>query len=334
MTKKISRHLGDSGLETSPMGLGLAALGRPGYINLGHGEDLAGETGAEAMERAAGALMERARELGVRYFDTARSYGLGERFLATWLNSPKPGSDRLTVASKWGYTYTADWRADATVHEVKDHTLGQLQKQWRESRAELGSHLDLYQIHSATLESGVLNDIAVLTELAQIKADGTAIGLSVSGPRQGEVITQARSINVDGVRLFDTVQATWNLLETSAGGALADAHSAGMGVIIKEGLANGRLTDRNHDPGFSDTLGRLEREAARLECTVDALALAAIVSRPWVDVVLSGASLIDQLESNLRALDVDWDARAERALAQLNEAPRTYWAIRGGLSWQ
>lgn len=334
MIKQTYRPLGDSGIETSRMGLGLAALGRPGYINLGHGEDLMGATGVEVMNHAAGMVMQRAYDLGVRYYDTARSYGFGERFLANWLNTLKPGSEQLTVASKWGYTYTADWRADAKVHEIKDHTLAQLKKQWRESQTELGDHLDLYQIHSATPESGVLNDTAVLTELARIKAGGTAVGLSVSGPRQGEVVTRACSINVDGVRLFDTVQATWNLLETSAGSALAEAHSAGMGVVIKEGLANGRLTHRNREPDFADTLGRLQREAARLECTVDALALAAILSQPWVDVVLSGASRVDQLESNLKALDIDWDAQAQRALADLNEPPQTYWAIRGGLSWQ
>jgi aryl-alcohol dehydrogenase-like predicted oxidoreductase len=56
-------------------------------------------------------------------------------------------------------------------------------------------------------------------------------------------------MRVDGVRLFDAVQATWNLLEPSAGPALAEAHAAGLGVIVKEALANGRLTDRNDDPG-------------------------------------------------------------------------------------
>jgi aryl-alcohol dehydrogenase-like predicted oxidoreductase len=33
--------LGSTGLAVSPIGLGLAALGRPGYITLGHGSDLA-----------------------------------------------------------------------------------------------------------------------------------------------------------------------------------------------------------------------------------------------------------------------------------------------------
>jgi aryl-alcohol dehydrogenase-like predicted oxidoreductase len=99
------------------------------------------------------------------------------------------------------------------------------------------------------------------------------------------------------------VQATWNLLERSAGDALHAAHDAGVGVIIKEGLANGRLTDRN--PELSPAVGRA---ATRAGTTVDALALAAVLARPWVDVVLSGAATVEQLESNAVALTVRWDA--------------------------
>ena len=38
--REINRPLGASGLETTAITLGLAALGRPGYLNLRHGEDL------------------------------------------------------------------------------------------------------------------------------------------------------------------------------------------------------------------------------------------------------------------------------------------------------
>ena len=93
----------------------------------------------------------------------------------------------------------------------------------------------------------------------------------------------------DGLPLFETVQATWNLLEPSAGSALAEAHGAGMGVIVKEALANGRLTSRNPDPAFAPKLAILKQEAARSDSAVDAIALASCLIQPFIDVVLSGA---------------------------------------------
>jgi hypothetical protein len=42
------------------------------------------------------------------------------------------------------------------VHETKDHSLAMFRDQLPQTTALLGAHLDLYQVHSATLESGVL----------------------------------------------------------------------------------------------------------------------------------------------------------------------------------
>ncbi|HEY3764276.1 MAG TPA: hypothetical protein VGL44_03890, partial [Gaiellales bacterium] len=60
------------------IGLGLAAAGRPGYINVGHHDDLARGTSVEAMEAAAHALLDAAHAGGIRYLDAARSYGRAE----------------------------------------------------------------------------------------------------------------------------------------------------------------------------------------------------------------------------------------------------------------
>lgn len=327
------RTLGDGGPAVTPLGLGLAALGRPGYINLGHADDLGGDYAVEAMEARAHAVLDAAWAGGVRYFDAARSYGRGEQFLGSWLRARSIGRGAVTVGSKWGYTYTAGWRVQAERHEVKEHSLAVLRRQWAESREQLGDQIDLYQIHSATLESGVLDDAAVLGELARLKADGLAIGLSTSGPRQPEVIRRALECRVDGAPLFDAVQATWNILEPSAGPALAEARAAGLGVIVKEALANGRLTERNAEPDFAPLRAVLEGEAARLGCALDALAIAAALAQPWAGVALSGAASAEQLMANLAALAVPWDARAAATLGPLAEAPEAYWATRAALPW-
>jgi len=325
--------LGSTDLVVSHVGIGLAALGRPGYINIGHAEDLERNYDNEAMEARAHEMLDEAYKNGVRYFDAARSYGRAEEYLGNWLRAREIPPETVTVGSKWGYTYTAEWKVDAAAHEIKEHSLSVLQKQFEESRFNLGEYLNLYQIHSATMESGVLKNKSVLGELARLKSEGIAIGLSVSGFRQKEVIHQSAAQLVDGVRLFDSVQATWNLLEQSAGESLSVAKKMGIGVIIKEPLANGRLTIRNREPLFADRLNALNREAKRLKTTIDGLAIAAVLAQPWADVVLSGAARVDHLRSNLRAVDVMWDQEAESALDWIKESPESYWEERKGLSW-
>lgn len=320
-------------LQVTSLGLGLAALGRPGYINLGHADDLGRRYDLSTMQSHAHDVLDAAWRAGIRCFDAARSYGRAESFLASWLESRAISADAVTVGSKWGYTYTADWQIDAKVHEVKEHTLPVLRRQIQESRSLLGDHLKLYQIHSATLESGVLENSAVLGELARLRDAGLAIGLSLSGPAQARTLEKAMTITMDGRPLFDAVQATWNLLEPSAGDMLAAAHRIGMGVIIKEALANGRLTARNRDPGFAGQRVLLEETAASLGTTIDALALAAVFHQPWAAVVLSGAGTVEQLHSNAAALSVPWTSALSATLDALAEPPAEYWASRGELAW-
>ncbi len=329
----ILRPFGASDYMVTPLGLGMAALGRPGYITLGHGDDLNQAYEVAEMARHAHAVLDAAWDLGIRYFDAARSYGRAEAFLSSWLTAKEIAPAEDFVASKWGYTYTADWQVEADQHEVKEHSLPVLTRQWQESQSLLGDHLRLYQIHSATFSSGVLDNAAVLDELARLKADGLLIGLSLSGADQGDVLRAALAVQVDGVGVFDAVQATWNLLEPSAGDALAEAAAAGWGVVVKEALANGRLTPRNEDPAFAARLALLQAQAGRLSTTVDALALGAVLAQPWCSVALSGAATVEHLASNVAALTVPWDEEAAASLAQLAETPAAYWQKRNQLAW-
>lgn len=327
------RRLGTTELMVSPIGLGLAALGRPGYINLGHAQDLDENYEVREMEAHTHEVLDAAWAAGVRYFDAARSYGRAEQFLSSWLAARGIEPNQATVGSKWGYTYTAGWEVDADVHEVKEHSLPVLQRQIGESRALLGDHLDLYQIHSATLKSGVLENEEVLDELARLREGGLRIGLSLSGERQAETLERALAVRYDGRLLFDTVQATWNLLERSVGPMLAAADEAGMGVIVKEALANGRLTPRNDRPAFREKMALLREAAAEKETTVDALALAAVLARPWAGIVLSGAAKVEHLQSNVAAVEVAWDEDLAERLDVLVEEPAVYWETRSNLEW-
>lgn len=323
------RTLGTTGLSVSPIGLGLAALGRPGYITLGRDRDLGAERGVDTLRSRAHTVLDAAWAAGVRYVDAARSYGRAEEFLASWLGARGRVTGDVTVGSKWGYTYTADWRIDARTHEVKDHSLATLRRQHSESRAILGERLRLYQVHSATLESGILDDRAVLAALAELQSDGLVIGITLSGPGQADTLRRALAVQVDGINPFRSVQATWNLLEPSVGVALAEAHRAGWGVIVKEAVANGRLAVSD-DAGGREPLRTI---AAERGVAPDAVAIAAALAQPWTDMVLSGAATAEQLRQNVRAVELTLRPDDLDALAAIAEPPHDYWATRGRLAW-
>jgi aryl-alcohol dehydrogenase-like predicted oxidoreductase len=309
------------------IGLGLAAVGRPAYLNLGHDADLPTERSVEALRERTHQLLDEGYARGVRYLDVARSYGLAEEFLAGWLHR-RTGVDDVVVGSKWGYTYTAGWRVDADVHEVKDHSVETFDRQLAETRGLLGTHLDVYQVHSLTPQSPALTDPVLHRRLARLAAEGVTVGLSTSGPEQGEAIRAALDVTVDGAPLFRSVQVTWNLLERSAGPALAEARRAGCAVIVKEALANGRLAGR--EPVTPTPLATVADELAT---TPDAVALAAVLHQPWVHVVLSGAASTAQLAANLAAATLHLGPDHLAALLDLAEPAHEYWQRRSRLAW-
>lgn len=325
--------LGATGLGVSRLGLGLAALGRPGYITLGRAHDLGPDRSPEAMYGRAASMLDAARAAGIRYVDAARSYGRAEEFLGRWLADRAVPADAMVVGSKWGYRYTAGWAVDAPVHEEKELSLTRFREQLAESRRLLGGRLALYQIHSATLDSGVFTDTPLLAALVAARRDGTvrALGVTLSGPRSAAALDLALVARVEGERVFDVVQATFNVLEPSLAAGLAGAHAAGLGVIVKEVHANGRLTDANDRPEDAALLDGLRRAGGGRP--LDQLAVAFALAHPFVDVVLSGAATPAQLASHLRAAGAPLDAATRDTLRATAESPERYWCTRGALPW-
>ncbi|MFC5789441.1 aldo/keto reductase [Agromyces tardus] len=310
----------DARPDLAPLGLGLAALGRPAYITVGRAGDLGGDRDVATMRDRAHAMLDAAWARGIRFIDAARSYGRAEEFLGSWLAAHPDRRAHLTIESKWGYAYVGDWRMDAEVHERKEHSLGMFERQWPETLAALGGPPDLYLVHSLTPDSPALADAALLDRLRELAASGVRVGVSTSGPNQAVALDAAREL-LDSP--FSAVQATWNLLEPSAGPALARAHDAGWFVVVKEAVANGRLTPAGD-----------EADAAALAAadgqSLDAVAFGAARARPWCDVVLSGAVTPAQLDSNLASRAPSTDAAA---LAALAEDPVAYWAARSARAW-
>ena len=312
--------LGPGGPAVSRIGLGLAALGRPAYINSGRADDLPDRSVCGLRARSF-MMLDAGYAAGIRYFDAARSYGRAEEFLGGWL--AERGHQDVVVGSKWGYRYTGGWRLDADQHEVKEHSLAMFTAQLAESRSRLAGRLTLYQAHSVTLDSGFFDDRRLLTALARLRAEGMIIGITTSGPHQADTIREALPLTVDGQPLITTAQVTWNLLETSVGPAAAEAADAGWSILVKEGVANGRLV-----PGAGPPEPLTELAAAR-GVTEDAIALAAALANSWAGVVLSGAVTRPQLQANLAALTV-----GRLPALDLTESPAAYWSARAARPWR
>ncbi|MQY02014.1 aldo/keto reductase [Actinomadura macrotermitis] len=302
------------------LGLGLAALGRPAYITVGRAGALPAERSVAAMRAATWRVLDAAYAAGVRWVDAARSYGLSEDFLAGWL--AERGHRDVTVSSKWGYAYVGGWRMDAEVHEVKEHSLARYVAQYAESRALLGSHLAIYQVHSLTADSPLFEDRALQAALAEQEVRA---GFSTTGPRQADTVRRALELTAGGRPLFASVQATWNVLEPSAGEALAEAREAGLHVLVKETLANGLLAVRPP--------AEVARVAARHGVGADAVALAAVAAQPWAGTVLVGAVDERQLTANLEATKIRLDAADLAELADAAVPAERYWPARGALPW-
>jgi aryl-alcohol dehydrogenase-like predicted oxidoreductase len=315
--------LGPDGPLVTRIGLGLAALGRPAYITAGRTGDLP-DRSIGGLRDQSFLMLDCAYAAGVRYVDVARSYGRAEEFLGQWLTA-RDHPD-VVVGSKWGYRYVGDWQLDADQHEVKEHSLAMLTTQLAESRAQLGDRIALYQVHSATLDSGLFEDQELLAALAGLRADGVLVGLTTSGPGQADTLRHALSVTVDGQPVFGAAQVTWNLLEPSVGPAAAEVAAAGWPVLVKEAVANGRLVPGQAPPALTEL-------AAARGVTEDAVALAAALANPWAAVVLSGAVTPDQLRSNLAALDAGALPGDALAGLELAEPPDRYWAARSARPW-
>jgi len=311
----------DDGIA-SRLGLGLAAIGRPAYITGGRERDLGegADRSVDAMRERAHKLLDAAWWLGIRYVDAARSYGRAEEFLGSWLAAHPGYRDELTIGSKWGYEYTGDWQLDAPQQERKEHSLAMFERQRAETREALGTEPDVYLVHSLTSDSTALDDDALLDRLRGLRESGVRVGFSTSGPSQAAVIERALGL-ADSP--FSAVQSTWNLLEPSVGEALAAANDAKWLVVVKEVLANGRLTSRGEEAAA-------EALAAEDGQRLDGLAIGAAVAHPWADIVLTGAVTRKQLKQNLDARAPSLD---EERLASVAQPAEEYWAARAARPW-
>ena len=311
------------------LGLGTAALGRPQYINIRF--QTGGKSNLETFKKNSFSVLETAYNKGVRYFDTAPGYGLAEALVVEWLQTKNDAS--IQIATKWGYTYTANFNENATVHEVKEHSLAKLNAQWNFSK-QLLPYLKVYQIHSATIETGVLENSEVLERLASLKKEhNLKIGLTTTGTNQTEVIKKALNVTVNGTSLFDLFQVTYNLLDQSLLEISEKLIHQNKSIVIKEAMANGRVFRNESYPHYNKMYAILESISKKHAVGIDAISLRYCEQTIPNSVVLSGASNNVQLKQNLHLNTFSLSNNEIELLNSFKISPEFYWKERKQLIW-
>jgi len=311
------------------LGLGTAALGRPQYINVR--QKAVSIANLETFKKDSFSVLEAAYKLGIRYFDTAPGYGLAEQLLLDWLKTKNDHT--IEIATKWGYTYTANFDPNAKIHEVKAHSLEKLKEQWELSKQFL-PHLKVYQIHSATFETGVLENKAILEHLAYLKnTHHIKMGITTTGANQVEVLKRALDVEVNGKPLFDVFQVTYNVLDQSLKAVLSLLTQGNKSIVIKEALANGRLFRNTNYRGYNDMYTVLERLASQYGVGVDAICLQYAAQTIPGSKVLSGASSELQLQENFKMNTFVLSDLELEELSSFKTDTTKYWEERKQLDW-
>lgn len=316
--------------STNQIGLGTAAIGRPQYINIKQ-TDMEVSFSADKFIEKGNQVLDEAYNRGVRFFDTSPGYGLAEELLASWLQ--KKNDPKIVVSTKWGYTYVANFDPNAKVHEVKEHSLEKLNQQWAFSKTLL-PYLKIYQIHSATLDTGVLDNPAILNRLHQLKKEhNLLIGLTTTGSNQLEVLQKAMKITVEDEPLFESFQSTFNILDSSILVLKEQLQHSNRQFIIKEALANGRLIPNRNYPEYKNLYSLLMELSKKYNVGTDAIAIRFCMDNFPNAKVLSGANNNAHLQANLRANDFKLSAEEIRKLLQYSIEATAYWNERKKLVW-
>ncbi len=80
-------------------------------------------------------------------------------------------------------------------------------------------------------------------------------------------------------------------------------------------------------------VARIRELAESRGTTIEMLALAAALARPWADVVLTGAATVRQIQSNVAALQFAYDAELDEQLRSVSINSAEYWRARSSFRW-
>ena len=309
--------LGHSGLRVSPLCLGTMTFG----------EDL----GWGASVKDSEAILDRYVDVGGNFIDTANGYtkGHSEKIIGDHVAHDREKRDRLVIATKFSSNlYPGDPNGGGS---SRKSIIGACEQSLRRLRTD---YIDLYWLHNWDKHTPIEETMAALQDLVR-SGMVRYIGISDTPAwkaTQGQLIAQFR-----GWAPFIAAQIEYSLAERTVEGELIPmARELGLGVVpwspLKGGLISGKYTRENAgtvesgrasvvatrlDDKLYQIIDALTRIAGELDTTVARVALAWVRARPGVSSTIIGARTMEQLEDNVKALDVQLTAEQTKALDDL-----------------
>lgn len=213
------RILGRTGLSVSEIAFGGVEIGMPYGL------------GAHEMpdEAAAIQLLQKAVELGINFFDTARHYGESERLMGLAFQGIR---DQVILATKCVH-FKDDKGNIPAYRELKTIVHESLKISLKNLKTD---YVDLFMVHYADMD--ILQNEDVVRVFSEIQGEGYVKNIGVSVYKVEETAKAVQS----GV--WDVIQLPFNLMDQSHGDCFQDANEKGVGIIVRSVLMRGMLTER------------------------------------------------------------------------------------------
>lgn len=273
-----TRVLGRTGLEVTQLSFGAMEIRGPKVWN-----------GRDPSEKDAERILNAVLDAGINFIDTAGCYGLSEARIGRYISHRR---SEFYVATKAGCNQvpTPDGRLDTPHTWNRETLLRNIDDSLTRMKTD---HIDIWQLHNATPEQ--VQEGGLLDVMAEVRAQGLVRFISISStlPYLDTYIDWG---------IFDTFQIPYSMLEPEHHAVITRAAEAGMGIIIRGGIAKG---------GPESELVRQERVDLWQTASIDdllpegmkpaELILRYTLSHPHCDTTIVGTLNPDHLEENVAA---------------------------------
>lgn len=315
------RKLGHSGLSVSTLCLGTMTFGEADESSFMHG---VGTSEANSF-----AIMNKALDAGINFFDTADVYGqdgLTERVIGKWF-AEQGQRDEVVLATKFRFRMgkgpNATGASRRRIVQTVEDSLRRLQT----------DRIDLYQIHMQDIDTPEEETLRALDDLVRA---GKVLYIGASNYAAYRLTHSVLASERLGLERFVSLQAQYSLVVRDIEREHASVcRDYGLGIIPWSPLAGGFLTGKYTKDGGPPDGSRLDKwkqryegvdkprnwaiidavraVAAERESSPAAVSLAWLLRKPCVSSVIFGARNLEQLDDNLRAAELELsDADVQR----------------------